>query len=49
MPINAQVAKQRWRRYMSTAAITATTVPSQADKCDNFFLGQQWEEKTSML
>lgn len=45
MPVNAQLADEQWRRYTYCRDRSHLEFLEKADKCDNFFVGNQWLEQ----
>ena len=44
MPVNDSVAVEQYMRFRYMAERGHLEFLQKADKCDNFFLGMQWEE-----
>lgn len=42
MPVNASVAEEQWNRYTYCRDAGHLEFVAKADKCDNFFIGNQW-------
>lgn len=45
MPVNEQLADEQWRRYTYCRDRSHLEFLAKADKCDNFFVGNQWLEQ----
>lgn len=46
MPINTEIANQNWVRYVAVRDNGHLDYINKANKCDAFFLGQQWDAAT---
>ena len=43
MPVNDEIASQQWSRYQYLRDRGHLEFINKADKCDKFFVGEQWE------
>lgn len=45
MPINTEIANDQWQRFRWTVENGHYKFIAKADRCDKFFIGQQWSEE----
>jgi len=45
MPVNEALATEQWERYVYARDRSHTEFIQKADKCDNFFAGNQWRQE----
>lgn len=45
MPVNESLANEQWQRYVYARDRSHLEFIQKADKCDNFFAGQQWRQE----
>ena len=45
MPVNTELANKIWLRYAYARDNGHTKFVEKADKCDRFFVGDQWDPK----
>lgn len=49
MPVDSQLALQQWMRYQFVRDNGHADFVKKADKCNNFFVGQQWDSNDMAL